>query len=275
MEIFEATPNPITYTEAQKTAYFQHLALSTLSSFRLHKAAEHFDYEDAEDGSREQGWRNIPEHCLVEVARVDVLADLLKLPEDIRNDLKFAAAAHDYRKKGEILERKRNASWDGATVSVDKTAELLWQSQLSRRAIEMSQAPGSRTILQIEKMLDKGSDDLSETDIAYLVMHYVDDITSGSNWVSEAIVENDGMLVNDFDRRLTSLLENPKYVQEIEEGKLHLGGRTVVEAMLECGGRIENLLEALVSKRSRVDIEHKRLPEYIDTQIKSRIAQVR
>lgn len=274
MEILEATPNPISYTEAQKTAYFQDLAISTLSSFRLHKAAEHFDYEDAQDGLRVQGWRNISEHCLVEVARVDVLADLLNLPEDIKKDLQFAAAAHDYRKKGEILERKRDTSWDGATVSVDKTAELLWQSKLSRRAIEIAQAPGSRTILQIEKMLDEEPEHLSETDIAYLGMHFVDDVTSGSNWVSEATVEN-GILVNDFDKRIMNLLNNPKYAQEIEEGKLHLGGRTIVEAMLVCGDRVESLLEALIRERSGIDIEHKRLPEYIDSQIKSRIAETR
>ena len=257
-----------TYTEDQKTAYFQELATGTLSAFRLHKEHELFD----RDEKGEKGWRNVSEHCLAELARADVLADWLRFPEDVERDLKLAAAVHDFRKKKEILERRADPSWDAATVSVNKTAETLLMSPLNRNVIQIAEAPGSRGVLLAEKMLSEGN--LTEPEIAYLVMHYLDDITSDSDWVNPAGTDEQGNAINDLDRRLLKLLANPKYAQEIEEGRKHLGGRNIVEAMLECGNKVEELLERLVRERSGIEVEHKRLPEMIDQEIKERIASM-
>lgn len=82
--------------DQKKTKYFSDLALSVKDAFRLHKK---FGQLTDEEGKRP--WGNVSEHCLVEVARVKTLAELLNLDSHITKDLMYAAALHDISKRRE------------------------------------------------------------------------------------------------------------------------------------------------------------------------------
>src|SRR4051812_32393250 len=50
---------------------------------------------------KKEGWRPVVEHCLIQVAAADVLAELLGLPEEDKCRLMRAAAVHDWKKRME------------------------------------------------------------------------------------------------------------------------------------------------------------------------------
>ncbi len=102
-------------TKKQVRNYFVHTGLQFKNSLKMHKAAGLWDKEIDESGvlkrtneGRLSDWANVSEHCLVEVARVGVLSEYLGLPRDLREDLKVAAALHDFskRKNAKLLAQK-------------------------------------------------------------------------------------------------------------------------------------------------------------------------
>src|SRR6266702_2742087 len=86
--------------QQQKRVYFAYLSLEAFNAFKMHKA---IGLWEKKDGVVEQVcWRNVSEHCLVEMARVKVLANALSLPKVIQKDLLDTAALHDFHKEQEI-----------------------------------------------------------------------------------------------------------------------------------------------------------------------------
>lgn len=79
----------------EKTRYFSSVALRNLSSARMLWAGEAL-------GKNREGldiWRNVSEHCLVQTAACDILAQELNLPDSSKRNLGLAAMAHDWDKK--------------------------------------------------------------------------------------------------------------------------------------------------------------------------------
>jgi len=95
-EIREQSNDTEKIFDGNKTKYFSNLALQTRQALRLHKEAGLWERKE---GKRD--WGNVSEHCLVAVARSEIFADKLNLPENLKKDLMIAAALHDFFKKGE------------------------------------------------------------------------------------------------------------------------------------------------------------------------------
>lgn len=80
----------------KKREYFLSLGLKVRPGLRLHKnPGRHF--EISENGERT--WRDVPEHVLVVSARAMVLADLLDLSDEVKEDLRLASSARGLAKK--------------------------------------------------------------------------------------------------------------------------------------------------------------------------------
>ncbi len=84
------TPDKQTRENLKKTKFFSNIAVQLKTAYEHHKKW------------LGENWKNVTQHCLVEVARVDVLANLIDISKDIREKLKEAAFLHDVNKKQEI-----------------------------------------------------------------------------------------------------------------------------------------------------------------------------
>ncbi len=244
--------------EEKKQEFFIRLGLSVRDAFKMHKKADLW-------GEGEEDWRRVSRHCLVESARVNVLSDLFKLPEDLKKDLISAAAIHDFYKKKEMDKAKEEGlSWKNMK-DADKEAEnLLMREGFSEIIIKIVGSVGSVALKDIEEILDKK--DLSIEDIACLIMHYVDDISIEDRWVTPAEVVDGRGKINVLDVRLDRSDINPKYSLLNEEGKKMFGGKTTYEQHRYIGQLVEKRIASLLGIEDSKD-----LPEIIDKKIKEEI----
>ncbi len=256
--------------EHQKTWYFGRLGIQTKEALRLHQARGMWDRN--EKGERD--WGNVSEHCLAEVARVFVVADVLGFSEETKRKLMVAAALHDFNKKDEMtIARKAYAEgqsvWEAfEEASIEKT-RMMQEAGFSPDVIRLANAAPYGSIPETEEVLQK--DTLTEEDVAFLLLHYVDDISRGANWVAP-VEEDDGKRVNELDRRLgRGVGTNPVYMQLNEEGKTYFNGATTWEAALRVGQSIEERLTGLISQNIGQPLDPKDLPEFIDKRVRQNI----
>ncbi|MDO8505605.1 MAG: hypothetical protein Q7S48_03440 [bacterium] len=264
--------------EDKKQQYFTRFALRMRESLTMHKVERLWE----KNTEGEKNWRNVSEHCLVEAARVDVLAELLKLSEDLKNDLIMAAALHDFDKRKEIeavqLAEKMEASPYRASLSADAEGDrLLASTGFSSRVIRFTKGTGGHPeqLRDAKRILDQRQ--LSEDDIAHLIIQYVDNYTQGSAWTETVSRDSSGQRINDIDRRIAKIGEKSIYSNIIREQSAELTkdsvvqGKTVLDVMSDVGHLIEERLTAIIRERTGESVESIRLPEYIDTLIRKKI----
>jgi hypothetical protein len=254
--------------EAQKRSYFFHLGLQVREGLKLHKAAGLWQKD-------EQGrtWKNVTEHCLAEVARSHALSDLLGLPQDLREDLALAAALHDFNKEHEIAalnqaHDKGQSLWQ-AMEEQSKVAEAeMQEARISKRVIEIMGFTG----LSFEKNNEVANKkDLSAVDLACLAIHYIDDISSGSNWVRPVELTTDGIQIDELDRRFSANQTRAIYAELNEDSKNYLKGEDELTVATRVGHLVEARLADVISQRQHIKVEPKLLPEFIDETVRRNI----
>lgn len=242
----------------QKREYFRNLGLEIRGALRLHQAAGLWERVG---GKRD--WGNVSEHCLVEAARAEVFAGLLGLSSELKKDLKTAAALHDYFKRREKEITRQGDNTQAAFAKAEaESLRLLTEAGFSERVIYLTGGTGSVESIKVEtpRLLKKPQ--LSEDEIAYLILHYIDDYTTGSDWVTPVETHPDGGTVNAFDRRMDDL--DVRYPQLKAEG--------FNDFQRNVGHEVEERLAGLISERTGRKIDPKLLPELIDQEIRKRIS---
>lgn len=252
----------------KRRAYFFKLGLEVKEALKLHKIAGLWDRKE---GKRD--WGDVSRHCLVEVARVSIFADLLGLSRETKKDLMTAAALHDFFKKGEkeILSH-RGLTWDSFEKSAEETDSLMRKAGFGNSVVRLVNAIGHgrpRSILEAEQLLEKP---LSEQNIAFLVIHYVDAYTVGSDWIQQYEISSDGKRINDMDRRYQKMGQDPRLVQLNKEGKKYFQGESLLSAQLRVGHLVETKLADLVSQKLKTPVNPLELPDFIDKELYTRIA---
>ncbi|MEW6610791.1 MAG: hypothetical protein AB1352_04180 [Patescibacteria group bacterium] len=258
--------------EQNKTKFFTELSLRVKKALELHRQAGLWERKD---GRRD--WGNVSEHCLAETARVTEFAKLLNLPSAIKNNLMLAAAVHDYNKKDEIIAMKTAGKTGESELTASKDAdarktERMREAGFSDDIIHLANAMGGHPaeLIECKRLLDK--QDFTDEDITYLVLHYVDDISQGSDWVKES----DGTK-NTIDYRIEATQQKLGYSKIGEEIAAELEkneffkGMNVATAMATVSHLIERRLAKLIQDRSGVEIEPLKIPEYIDQKIREKI----
>lgn len=250
----------------RKTAYFSGLALQEKEALRLHRSEGL--WQRTEDGDRD--WGNVTEHCLVEAARVQIFAQILGFDESLTSDLMTAAALHDYFKKGEkeVLEQK-GLSWDAYSEAQEIAKTKLAEAGFNERIINLVGSVGHETSPEAEAIASQ--DSFSENNLAYLVMHYVDDYTINSDWVNSARGVG-SQRENDLDARMDKNEANPRYARFNEEGREHFDGETAYSVQRRVGHLVEDRLADIISRKTGRSINPLDLPEFIDNVLKQRIA---
>ena len=267
--------------DEKKRAYFSALAASVLSAMRLHKRPGNL-WERNKEGKRD--WGNVSEHCLVEVARVGVLAEKLGLSEEVRQNLKIAAGLHDFDKRSEILAmkeeiRRGGSGFDASNLSDEKAERFLRGAGFSENVIEIAGSVGGKSpkLFAIAELLKK--EQLTDQDTARLVIHYVDGYTRGSDW-TESVDRSGEEPINEVDRRVQKNKQNINYQKrDLEsvadyDGDLLLRGRGDIENDALICHLAERRLVEIIAKTTGEKIEPLELPEIIDQEIKKKIEGV-
>lgn len=243
--------------------YFAQIKTDVAPALQMHQRAKLWDAND--------DWSNVTRHCLLETARVSILAELLGLSPAITQDLQLAAAAHDFFKRGEKkIAIARGLNGENYGLAGRGSTRALQHAGFPERVVRLSNAVGHTTIAETKVFLQKPT--LADDDIAHLVMHYVDDYTVDDKPVTPA-AEELGRVINDLDRRMDKNNANPRYQKMNEEGFREFGELSY-EAQRETGHAVERRLAALLQERAEIVIDPLTLPEFIDGELQKKIAAV-
>ncbi|PIR49163.1 hypothetical protein COU80_00230 [Candidatus Peregrinibacteria bacterium CG10_big_fil_rev_8_21_14_0_10_55_24] len=269
MESQDTDPHAPNAFEQKKRDFFRRLALSLRPTLNIHKALGLWKADNRD----RHGFRNVTEHCLVEVPRCRVLAEHLRLPDAVRKKLDEAAILHDAWKQQEIL-LARQASEQGTSIwaafarASEEFRAFLVEQHVDPDVIELTGGIGHLSLKTVESLLEKHCTPLEE---AMLILHYVDDISRNSDWVAPATIQSaTQQKVNALDLRMDACKERPLYRQLDIEGNAHLGEGTYA-AVLRVGHAVEAKLSHLIRLKSGKSIPPVNLPEWIDTEVRTAI----
>jgi len=115
------------------TRFWAARALSAISEMRHSKKKGLFP--------KSEGWRNVPEHQLVEAEEGDVLAEKLGISYEKRKNLRTAALLHDVSKREEI-ERAREEGASGFDSSAEDQVNWIRSLGYSEDVVELVQSVG-------------------------------------------------------------------------------------------------------------------------------------
>jgi len=244
--------------DKKKQKYFSRLGLSVRESFDLHKKAGLWDRVPE---SSKRDWGNVSEHCLVEVARVGVFSKLLGLSDKVSGELAEAAAMHDFYKKGEIeTARAAGFTWESFNEASDKATKMMRENGVGGSVVRLVNSIGHYSLNEVQEVLNKP--ELGDADLAYLVMHYVDDYTINADWAVGGDI---------IGERMKNNANNPRYAQINETGRQHFNGETAYEAQARVGHAVQDRLAHEISNRAGINVEPMELPIYVDNRIREQI----
>lgn len=202
---------------------------------------------------KKEGWRNVVEHLLAVAEVADILAEATESSQQEREDLSLATLVHDVhkRRQKELIKLKGD---EGQLRAFQEQAEFLIEHGYSSQVISLTESVGHTSLIKLLK--DPGAEELElkgDLDLPTLIIHYADDIMSGSKIVN-------------LDDRIDAL-ENldPPYPEASMGGDI-FGGRTYYVVQREVGHLIENKLASLIGVGPP-----SKLPNFIKVKIDERI----
>ena len=256
---------------AQKQAFFDGLKKQVEPAMALHEANGLWNPED--------DWSNVTDHCLLQAARVGVMADLIGLDEEVKQDLVLAAAVHDAYKKEEVTKlRADGLSWDSYMSAQVEAEEQLKQTGFSAAVIEIARSVAHETVPDMWAILqevyesqpdafDVSKIELSDIEKAKLIMHYSDDYTVEAEWAKMSPAGDDpdsAGPMGPLEERMRYNETNEKYQVINVAGTAWFGGAKTYVAQRAAGIEVERLLTDMINKRNGTDIRPEQLPIYID-----------
>lgn len=151
---------------------------------------------------KRDGWREVLRHCLVQVAVMDALTELLGMTEADRKSLCCVASVHDWDKR-----------WELSPESISETYRILARQLLDRIAPIQALMEATKPEFLVKALVDAKATWLE------CLQFYVDDLCMGSNVVTwrERIEEQETRkpYLNQ-DAALTKKLGGPYWQKERE-----------------------------------------------------------
>ncbi len=231
--------------ESQKVSYWQKRALGHIREMRAAKLAGLFP--------KSEGWRNVVEHELVEFEAFDVLADAVGLSENEKRKGATAALLHDvYKRKEREAFNLRGA--EGAKEADLEQAEFIRSLGYEDDIAELTELAGGYSLVHF--LEDPKAEILTlkkDIPLTDLIMHYVDDITLGSEIVS-------------LKGRVAYVKE--RYKVEDEAGREMFDGRLPSDVQYVVSRQIEERLAQIIEIE-----EPNTIPSWIKGKIEERIKE--
>ena len=227
-------------TDLKKRRYFADLAMRYLPQMRL----------DLRGGGlwKSDGWRNVLEHCLVQTASSEVLADLLKLDDETKKRIAVTAACHDWDKRLDVELAKEKITPEERS-EIEAEAERFFQAAGPDAILLKSTGPEhySKSIMHPQ-----------EVSLAEKIQDYVDNIHRGDNIVP-------------FKERIDEVEERNPHVGDYLEQDDRLDGLTFWQAVRKIGGEEEKeIFDRLIANGVEVDNPDD-VPMLIKAEIEKRI----
>ncbi len=266
------------WNENNKTRYFSKLFASVKSVVPIHK-----EYLWDGKSHKDANWVNVTQHCLVEVARVEALAEKLKLPKDIIISLKKAAMLHDFFKKQEKdivnSDKYENPNWEAFDDSIERGNQALqkymkeWEYSINDDIIYLISSVWHTSLIETRKLLEKSeNDNLTDLEIAFLLLHYVDDYTIWSDW-SNDILKSWNKYLNDLDIRMENNRKHPRYRQLNEDWK-KIFSRKTFDEQEEVWVKVESYIYKKLNEDNSMFLSmSKKIPRLVDDIINKKISK--
>lgn len=268
---------PANQTGDQKTRYWASVGFRVREGFKMHQVTGQLD-------KGPDSWRNITEHCLVEVARAEVLGRWLGLPEGLIAEVRTAAFLHDYDKNREIAVNRAARAiggpvYDALEEQAQESDDLLRSYGFNERVVRFASAAGGLApqLFEVKRILDQP--EITEDDWAYLLVHYVDDCSMESKWVPQNRVDETGRSVNVIDDRAEENKKKGAYAQITKENEDKLKGHPFFEgmnnfdAMAVVSHQIEQKLAQRIQEITGEVVDPLAIPELVDRKITEDIAR--
>jgi hypothetical protein len=258
--IAEAITDPSSIDPRARIPYlFRHIGAIVADSFALH-AEENLITADPKDS-----WENVTAHTLTQAARTQVLCQALGLSEDIVHDAVQGAFVSDVTKRTEM--ERLGTGLPVRQVFSDMrliTENRLRGSGYSERVVRFAGACGHGAISEASNLV--AQDELSDEDLAWLVVRYTDDYTIDDTWAGT--VDSDGN--NALDRRIDRNIANPDYRVLNEIGYSFFATETTFTAQRRVGHEIEDRLARELAARGLI-VTPREIPQYVDGIVATRM----
>lgn len=259
-----------TIKDSNTTRFWAGVGFRVREGMKMHQAT----------GQLEKGpdsWRNVTEHCLVQVARSEALGRLIGLPEDLIEDMRMGSILHDFDKNQEITvtreaDRRGESSLSAVRSENQRAEELLEAAGFSSRVRRLASASGvyAPQLIEAQRILDQKS--LSDEDLAWLIVHYVDDCSIGTDWVLRG---QEGRNIIDYRMEQNKAkADYAKISQEISrELSDHpkLGQMNLYDAAAFVSHQIEQRLVQRIKERTGEVVDPFTIPELVDQKIRESI----
>lgn len=165
MENIEKSLTTGNFSDKKKTKYFSSFASGHFSDMKILR-------EGGILGKENEDWRNISEHCLVEAVGADILAEVLLANRDKTVQ---AALLHDWFKRKEIEAMKSMGGGEGYKQTISEDERILKEHGVDEDVIKIAHS-------NIPQSADP--EYLSNRTIEQKIMHFIDAVTSGTEFVS-------------------------------------------------------------------------------------------
>ncbi len=196
-----------------------------------------------------------PYHCLVVAARAEILADQLGMSSEVKEKLVLAAAIHDAFKARQVAMVDPSGGSFESFEEAEKAEEKAMRAEgVPIDVIAMAQGAG-HPVRKVDKLLAKKK--LSESELAFLIVFYIDSYTQGTSWASsgdaiDARFSRDPSRYPAFDETARGRVS----VQSEESG---------FEALKRAGHQVQERLA------HELGVDPADLPQWIDMLIQRRI----
>lgn len=124
---------------------------------------------------KEEQWRNVAEHCTVQLAAAEVMSDLLQLEPEDKEKLCSVAAVHDWRKRMDVMARKIGKMPDGEEKQ-KKQEELKEMEEHAQQFFDASQPATVLMEATGPKFMEKVLRDDENISLLEKIQCYLDDI---------------------------------------------------------------------------------------------------
>ncbi len=231
----ETTVQPTEF-ERKKTSYFSRFALGHLRDMRILRKGGVL-------GKENRDWRNISEHAIVEAVGADILAEALNTN---REDVIQAANLHDWYKRREVEMMKKLGGAQGHAVTAVEDKRLLHEYGVPPHIVKLAHS-------NIPDSIDR--EYLSSRTLEEKIMHYMDLITSGSDFMN-------------FRDRINIVAQEKHNVEFSDSFRDKYGGKSLFEVQEEVAQLEESEFEKLLGVPSGGVIQfiRKKLEERINAQ---------
>lgn len=259
-----------TTKDNKATRYWAGVGFKVREGMRMHKLT----------GQLEKGpnsWRNVTEHCLVQAGRSETLGKLIGFPEDLLQDMRMGAMLHDFDKKQEMaaIRQANQAGVSPLVVARDEEKigeDILKTAGFSDRVRRLPSASGGDVpvLVEVQRILDL--DNISDEDWAYLIVHYVDDCSIGTDWVSRT---SEGRNIVDYrTEQNKAKADYSKITQEMSRELSvypRFKGMNNLDAMSFVSHQIEQRLAQRIKEKTGEDVDPLTIPELVDQKIRESI----